>query len=248
VKHCSKCNVGKPNEMFSFSKANKDGLHRWCKDCAKVAKKEWYIKNAESERTKAMQYHYENYEKNKERIIKNVSKWQKINREKYRKIAKKCYENTKHKKFAWQALARAAKRNAVPKWIDSQLKQEIQNSIVRSLTSSITGAMTEDYNIVLSRSGVATGANSVTTFNFLQYGDYLTQNGILAYSQFAPASTVFSQLVGYGTATDAPTTDYFGNAYVTPLMIRLLNRKLSFDVAVIPAVTPVFDLSPTLLM
>jgi len=132
VKHCSKCNVGKPNEMFSFSKANKDGLHRWCKDCAKVAKKEWYIKNAESERTKAMQYHYENYEKNKERIIKNVSKWQKINREKYRKIAKKCYENTKHKKFAWQALARAAKRNAVPKWIDSQLKQEIQKFYIEA--------------------------------------------------------------------------------------------------------------------
>lgn len=102
-------------------------------------------------------------------------------------------------------------------FIGSVLGQaKIQNSIVRSLTSSITGAMTEDYNIVLSRSGVATGANSVTTFNFLQYGDYLTQNGILAYSQFAPASTVFSQLVGYGTATDAPTTDYFGNAYVTP--------------------------------
>lgn len=102
-------------------------------------------------------------------------------------------------------------------FIGSVLGQaKIQNSIVRSLTSSITGAMTEDYNIVLSRSGVATGANSVTTFNFLQYGDYLTQNGILAYSQFAPASTVFSQLVGYGTATDAPTTDYFGNAYVSP--------------------------------
>ncbi len=93
---------------------------------------------------------------------------------------------------------------------------KIQNSIVRSLTSFITGAMTEDYNIVLTRSGVATGANSITPINYLQYGDYLTQNGVLAYSQFAPASTVFSQLVGYGTATDAPTTDYFGKAYVTP--------------------------------
>jgi len=132
VKHCSKCNVEKPLEMFSKCSANKDGLHRWCKDCAKVAKKEWYAKNVESERTKAMQHHYENYEKNKERIIKTVSDWQKTNKEKYRKIAKKCYEKTKHKRFAWQALARAAKRNAVPKWVNGELKQEIQKFYVEA--------------------------------------------------------------------------------------------------------------------
>jgi hypothetical protein len=118
--------------MFSKCSANKDGLHRWCKDCAKVAKKEWYAKNVESERTKAMQYYYENYEKNKERIIKTVSDWQKTNKEKYRKIAKKCYEKTKHKRFAWQALARAAKRNAVPKWVNGELKQEIQKFYVEA--------------------------------------------------------------------------------------------------------------------
>ena len=132
MKHCSKCNVEKPLEMFSKCSANKDGLHRWCKDCAKVAKKEWYAKNVESERTKAMQHHYENYEKNKERIIKTVSDWQKTNKEKYRKIAKKCYEKTKHKRFAWQALARAAKRNAVPKWVNGELKQEIQKFYVEA--------------------------------------------------------------------------------------------------------------------
>ena len=132
MKHCSKCNVEKPLEMFSKCSANKDGLHRWCKDCAKVAKKEWYAKNVESERTKAMQYYYENYEKNKERIIKTVSDWQKTNKEKYRKIAKKCYEKTKHKRFAWQALARAAKRNAVPKWVNGELKQEIQKFYVEA--------------------------------------------------------------------------------------------------------------------
>jgi hypothetical protein len=30
--------------MFSKCAANKDGLHRWCKDCAKVAKKNGTIK------------------------------------------------------------------------------------------------------------------------------------------------------------------------------------------------------------
>ena len=126
MKHCSKCNVDKPLEMFSKCAANKDGLHRWCKDCAKFAKKEWYAKNAESERAKAMQYHYDNYEKNKEYRIKKAHEWQVKNKERYKENAKKCYEKTKHKKFAWQALARAAKRNAVPKWINDELKQEIQ--------------------------------------------------------------------------------------------------------------------------
>ena len=149
MKHCSKCNVKKPLEMFSKCSANKDGLHRWCKDCAKVAKKQWYDKNAESERAKAMQYHYDNYEKNKERIIKTVSKWQRTNKEKYRKIAKKCYEKTKHKKFAWQALARAAKRNAVPKWIDDKLKQEIQKFYIDArLKTKETGTKYEVDHIV----------------------------------------------------------------------------------------------------
>ena len=132
MKHCSKCNVEKPDEMFSRSKANKDGLHRWCKDCAKVAKKEWYLKNAESEKLKAKNYHYANYEKHKEHKIKKSHEWQKENKDRYKQIAKKCYENTKHKKFAWQALARAAKRNAVPKWVNENLKQEIQKFYIEA--------------------------------------------------------------------------------------------------------------------
>lgn len=132
MKRCSKCNVDKPLDVFSKCAANKDGLHSWCKECSKVARKEWYDKNAEAEKAKAMQYHYENYEKNKETKIKNSHEWQKNNRERYREIAKRCYEKTKHKKFAWQALARAAKRNAVPKWINEELKQEIQKFYIEA--------------------------------------------------------------------------------------------------------------------
>ncbi len=132
MKHCSKCNVSKPLEMFSKCAANKDGLHRWCKDCAKVAKKKWYDKNAESERAKAMQYHYDNYEKNKEYKIKKANEWQNKNKERYKAIAKKCYEKTKYTKFSWQALARAAKRNAVPTWINEALKEQIQNFYIEA--------------------------------------------------------------------------------------------------------------------
>ena len=54
MKRCSKCNVDKPLDVFSKCAANKDGLQRWCKECSKAAKKEWYEKNAEAEKTKAM--------------------------------------------------------------------------------------------------------------------------------------------------------------------------------------------------
>jgi hypothetical protein len=149
VKRCSKCNVDKQLNVFSKCAANKDGLHRWCKECSKAAKKEWYEKNAEAEKAKAMQYHYENYEKNKDRIIKRTIEWQRNNKEKYAIKSKRCYENTKHKKFAWQALARAAKRNAVPKWINEELKQEIQKFYVEArLKTRETGTKYEVDHIV----------------------------------------------------------------------------------------------------
>ena len=132
MKCCSKCNVEKPYEMFTKEKSVSDGFSRWCKSCKKEYKTVWYQNNTELERAKASQRHYESYEKNKERKIKKAHKWQTENRERYREIAKKCYEKTKHKKFAWQALARAAKRNAVPKWVDGQLKQDIQKFYVEA--------------------------------------------------------------------------------------------------------------------
>ena len=135
--------------MFTKEKSVSDGFSRWCKACKKEYKAAWYEKNSESERQKAMQYYYDNYENNKEARIKNSSKWQNNNKERYREIAKKCYENTKHKRFAYQALARAAKRNAVPKWINEELKQEIQKFYVEArLKTRETGTKYEVDHIV----------------------------------------------------------------------------------------------------
>jgi len=113
--------------MFNKEKSTNDGLSRWCIPCKKEYRAIWYSKNAENERKKAMEYHYETYEKNKEQKIKKANEWQNNNRQRYREIAKKCYEKNKFHKFAYQALARAAKRNAVPKWVDKELKSKIQD-------------------------------------------------------------------------------------------------------------------------
>jgi hypothetical protein len=134
MKCCTKCNETKPYEMFTKEKATFDGFSRWCKSCKKEYKTAWYEKNAELERAKAMQYHYDNYDKNKERIIKKVGEWQKNNKDKYKQIAKKCYEKTKLRRFSYQAFARAARRNAVPKWMTDELKEQLQKFYIEART------------------------------------------------------------------------------------------------------------------
>ena len=149
MKNCNKCNEIKPYEMFTKEKSVSDGFSRWCKPCKKEHKDAWYVRNAESECKKAMQYHYENYDKNKEKISERVIKWQRENKEKYAEKSKRCYEKTKDKRFAYAAFKRATKRNAVPKWISGQLKQEIQKFYVEArLKTRDTGTKYEVDHIV----------------------------------------------------------------------------------------------------
>jgi len=112
----------------------------------------------------------------------------------------------------------------------------VQNSILRTLQASTSGSLVENYNIVTgNRTLVATGANSIAVANFLQYGDYLTQCGVGAFSQFAPASTVFGQLVGFGTSLNAPTTDYFGRPYLQPTIGHLSASSIGSIGTYVPA-------------
>lgn len=127
MKCCTKCNTEKPYEMFTKEKSTKDGFSRWCRSCKKEYKDNWYQNNADEQREKGKEYHYKNYEKVKEYRIKKAHEWQVNNRERYRESQKRCYEKNKLNKFAYQALARAARRNAVPKWVDVELKKLIQD-------------------------------------------------------------------------------------------------------------------------
>jgi hypothetical protein len=44
-KVCSKCRNEKKISKFSPSKANKDGLHSWCKSCRNELQREYYSRN-----------------------------------------------------------------------------------------------------------------------------------------------------------------------------------------------------------
>jgi len=108
--------------------------------------------------------------------------------------------------------------------VASQAK--IINSILQYLTGSTGGNLIEDYNLFIysfsaNRTNVSAGVNSFVANNPLIYGDTMAQTGAGAFSSNQPLPTVFDQLIGYGTTTDAPATDYFGNAYGTPMTIGI---------------------------
>jgi len=98
-----------------------------------------------------------------------------------------------------------------------------QNSIINigTLTGSAGGNFVEDYNVLnlSARSNVAAGSNSVVTSNLLNYGDYMTITGTQTMPMLSPPSTVFNQLIGYGTTTNAPATDFYGATYGTPMTV-----------------------------
>lgn len=105
-KFCSKCNKFKSIEEFRESKLNLDGLFRWCKECEKVYKREYYQRNKEKVNKKNILWKENNRERydeyHKKYWIKNKERLKKINKENYLKnknrIAKQKQEYDKHKR------------------------------------------------------------------------------------------------------------------------------------------------------
>lgn len=124
-KTCASCKVLMPTDG-NFVKL-KTRYHSWCNVCRKENKRKWYVQNVEYARQVAKDWHYKNYHKCKERKVETATKWIKNNPEKYKEYAKKCYENNKAKAFAHSAKYRARKRNAVPKWLDDSMIEQIES-------------------------------------------------------------------------------------------------------------------------
>ena len=133
-KTCALCNI------FMLTDGNflklKTRYHSWCNPCRKAKKKEWDDSNIDYVRKQALNWHYLNYDKCKDRKVKAATEWIKKNPEKYKEYSKKCYENNKPKAFANSAKYRASKRQAVPNWLSSEMQLEIENifKIAKELT------------------------------------------------------------------------------------------------------------------
>jgi hypothetical protein len=146
-KQCACCKVVKPTENnFAWEKTR---FSSWCRDCKKIKKREWYLKNSESEKAKAKEAYKTYYPENKEKISLRTIEWQRNNKEKYSEKSKRWYANNKHKSFAHSAKYRAAKRNACPSWIDETMKLEIEEIYLKANKISIeTGVAHEVDHIV----------------------------------------------------------------------------------------------------
>lgn len=58
MKECRKCHVTKPAEEFPKSKANKDGLHSYCRACQNAYVRERYARKPKTEEQKVRQRAY----------------------------------------------------------------------------------------------------------------------------------------------------------------------------------------------
>ena len=133
MKLCVRCNVEKEDNKFRQLKTR---LNSWCHECCKEHRKEWYQKNRDAEIAKAKEYHKKTYADKREHKVKKAAEWVKNNPDKYKVNAKRCYEKTKLKRFAYQALARAKRRNAVPKWFNS-IKEDVQKIYIEARTKTL---------------------------------------------------------------------------------------------------------------
>lgn len=133
MKLCVRCNVEKEDNKFRQLKTR---LNSWCHECCKEHRKEWYQKNRDAEIAKAKEYHKKTYADKREQKVKKATEWVNNNPEKYKVNAKRCYEKTKLKRFAYQALARAKRRNAVPKWFNS-IKEDVQKIYIEARTKTL---------------------------------------------------------------------------------------------------------------
>jgi hypothetical protein len=146
-KQCACCKVVKPTENnFAWEKTR---FGSWCRDCKKIKKKEWDLKNQDRVKEYGKEFFKTYYPKNKEKISQKVVEWQQKNKEKYSEKSKRWYANNKHKAFAQSAKYRATKRNACPSWLNETMKREIEAIYLKANKISIeTGVVHEVDHIV----------------------------------------------------------------------------------------------------
>lgn len=115
MKQCKNCLVIQLLDNFGKCSNSKDGLLSWCKDCNKIRKAKYHIKNKEKNNKKSKEYYLKNKSiinkkrreqyKNDPSIKNNIYLWRKNNNNKIKQIRKKYYKKykeiilAKHKKY-----------------------------------------------------------------------------------------------------------------------------------------------------
>jgi hypothetical protein len=113
MKICIYCNIQKSYDFFSFHNKSKDGRQDKCKECVKKYMKDRYAKTKHIQLEKQKEYHLKNKDKRNLSCIEYKEK----NKEKCNELVKQWKQKNPHKVTSLNALRRATKRQATPKWL-----------------------------------------------------------------------------------------------------------------------------------
>jgi len=162
-KPCSRCGTKKPLDQYVKSKQNSDGLHIYCNDCRKEAKKAEYERNRDKYKKRANDYYHKNYEaelakhrqyraENLESIYVTNKKWRDTHKKektagdrRYRKanseiLKIKRDEARKTDAFKQSRKARDARYNGSEK---GQLVRQMQRERYRNRQSGVSSTLTK---------------------------------------------------------------------------------------------------------
>jgi hypothetical protein len=124
MKFCTSCQTEKSIELFSFCKKSKDQRQDKCKNCVKSYMKKRYAETKHIQLEKQKLY----YVLNKDKRNTACSLYKKENHQKCLVLTKKWKDENKHKVYENNALRRASKKNATPRWLSMDQRWMIEQA------------------------------------------------------------------------------------------------------------------------
>ena len=150
-KNCVRCNIDKPLSEFYRVGKNKDVPSSYCKSCAKAAAKKWRNDNLDKHKTLC-------------------KKWEKNNRDKKRAWSLKWHKQNPDTSCMLASKYRAAKKNAIPKWANSEWESFATKEIyeLANIRSLLTGVKFQVDHIVPLQSSKVQGLHCVANLQILE--------------------------------------------------------------------------------
>lgn len=141
MKTCTRCSEEKPLESFGRDRKTKDGLHYWCKQCNREKSNNWRENNPEKAAKVLARW--------------GANDWAKRNPEKRARTIRRYKDNHPGVMTATFAKRRAAKKQAVPGWVDMDAIKAVYAEA--KFMSDITGMQCHVDHIVPLQSPIVCG-------------------------------------------------------------------------------------------
>ena len=127
MKTCKKCNQSKPFSAFPPNERYAGGYGTWCKECHRLANREWYLSNAEANKARAAAWRRDNPD-----AVAAINKRHKdANKVRLAQIHADWAAANKDKRRATSAKRKAARLRATPAWADMRAIGEVYAEAMR---------------------------------------------------------------------------------------------------------------------